>query len=463
MRAGSVVLLVLALVGATLPAGAAPAEGDRVAELERQVAALKAEVAALKAAQATAPGAASGGEAAADRVAEIERRLEVLAAEIERLKVGEAAAEADEPQYGMGPAASKVYRVGRGVSVGGYGEMLYQSFDSRRDDGAASGATDNVDFLRAVLYFGYKFSDRFLLNSELEWEHASTGETGEISVEFAYLDYLWKPEANLRAGLLLLPMGLLNELHEPTIYLGAKRPDVERVILPTTWRENGFGLWGDVGPFTYRTYVVNGLDATGFAAAGLRSGRQKGSQAKAEDFAWVGRLDYVGTFGLLAGASAYVGDSGQGLKSAGREIGVATTIIEGHLDWRFRGFQARALLVKAELDDAAALNAALGLTGNRSVGEELSGYYLEAGYDLLAGRGSSQRQLIPFARFEAFDTQETVPAGFLRDPARDVESLTLGVAFKPIERWVLKLDYQDYDNGAGTGVDQINVALGYVF
>ena len=457
-----IVLLVLA--GLAVPAGAAPAETDRLAELERQVKALKAEVAAWKeAARSAEPGSPVAAEAASDRIAEIERRIEVLASEIERLKLGEAAAEADRSQYGMGPAASKIYRTGQGLSIGGYGEMVYQSFDSRRDDGAPSGATDQLDFLRGVVYFGYKFSDCFLLNSEIEYEHASTGEGGEVSVEFAYLDYLWRPEANLRAGLLLLPMGFLNELHEPTVYLGAKRPDVERVILPTTWRENGFGLWGDVGPLSYRTYVVNGFDGSGFASSGLRGGRQKGAQAKAEDFAWVGRLDYSGAPGLLVGASAYVGDSGQGLRAAGGEISVATTILEGHLEWRWKDFQARALLVKAELDDVAALNAVLGLAGNRSVGEELSGWYLEAGYDLLAHRTASERQLIPYARFEAFDTQEGVPAGFLRDPARDVESLTLGLAFKPIDRWIVKLDYQDYDNGAGTGVDQINVALGYVF
>lgn len=458
-RVGLALLVLAASLFAGWEASAAPAEADRIAELERQVAALKSEVAALK---ETTAGGEPGSEGIAGRVAEIERRIEVLAGEIERLKLGETAAEADQPQFGMGPAASKIYRTDEGISIGGYGELLYQSFDSRRDDGAPSGAVDNADFLRAVFYFGYKFSDRLLLNTEIEYEHASTGEGGEVSVEFAYLDYMWKPQANLRAGLLLVPMGFLNELHEPIVFLGSKRPDVERVLLPTTWRENGFGLWGDAGPFTYRTYIVNGLDASGFAAAGLRGGRQKGAQAKAEDFAWVGRLDYVGTFGLLVGASAYVGDSGQGIRSAGREIGVATTIFEGHAGWRFKGFQARALWVQAEVDDAAALNAALGLTGNRSVGEELSGYYLEAGYDVLAGRGS-QRQLIPFARLEAFDTQDKVPAGFLRDPTRDVESLTVGLSFKPIDRWVLKIDYQDYDNGAGTAVDQINVAMGYVF
>ncbi len=447
----------LVLVG-MLAASAAPAwadEAERIAELEKQVAALKAEVAALKSAAA---------EGKPPVVAEIERKIEVLAQELERIKLGEAAVEADRSDYGLGPAASKIYRKAQGVSIGGYGEMLYQGFDDTRDDGAASGRTDELDFVRAVFYFGYKFSPKWLFNSEVEYEHASTGEGGEVSVEFAYLDYLYRPELNVRAGMVLLPVGFLNELHEPTVYLGAKRPDVERVILPTTWRENGLGLFGDIGDFSYRAYLVNGLDASGFTASGIRGGRQKGALAKAEDLALVARVDWHGVPGLLVGGSAYRGDSGQGLTTAaGAGIDATTTIFEGHVEWRFRGLELRALAVKGEVDDVAALNARLGLSGANSVGEEQEGYYLQAGWDVLSVFGSGKAALIPYARFETFDTQKAVPTGFLRGASRDVESLTVGVAWKPIDRIVFKADYQDYDNGAGTGVDQVNVALGYTF
>ncbi len=438
-------LLPLLMVLALAPAAFAQSE-ERVRELERQIEQLKAKIAAMR------------GSSDADRLTELERRLEVLAGEIEKLKIGEAAAEAGESQYGLGPAASKIYRTDRGLSIGGYGELLYQNFDGERDNGAESGRTDTFDLLRGVLYFGYKFNDRWLLNTEIEYEHAGS----EVSVEFAYLDYLWRPEASLRAGLLLVPMGFINELHEPTVFLGANRPDVERLIIPTTWRENGFGLFGEAGPVSYRTYVVNGFRGAGFTAAGLRGGRQKGNQAKAEDFAWVGRLDFTGVPGLLVGGSAYVGDSGQDLKtSQGAGISVGTSLIEGHLEWRWRGLEFRALGVQAELDDVADLNRALGLTGNQSVGEKLQGYYLQLGYDVLAGRG--ERALIPYARWESYNTQDEVPAGFRANPANDVEVLTLGVALKPIEQIILKIDHQNYDNAAGTGVDQFNVLLGYVF
>ena len=253
-----------------------------------------------------------------------------------------------------------------------------------------------------------------MFNSEIEVEHASTGSGGEVSAEFAYLDWLYRPGFNLRGGLVLLPMGLVNELHEPTTFLGAIRPEVEQRILPSTWRENGVGAFGDVGGFSYRSYVVTGLDGDGFTATGLRGGRQKGARAKAEDWAWVGRLDWTATPGLLVGVSGYVGDSGQGLTGDdGATLGVRTTIWDVHADWRWRGLRARGLWTSAELDDVAELNRALGLEGASSVGSRLEGGYVELGYDLLAGRGG-RSSLTPFGRWETVDTQAEVPSGYSR-------------------------------------------------
>jgi hypothetical protein len=445
------------------PPVAEPSSADRrLRALEAEVAALKAAVAALAAA---APQAAGEGEQG-DRTAELARRIDVLAAEIERLQLGETAPRATAPDNGMGPAASKVYRTGQGLAIGGYGELLYQGFAATRDDGSPSGETATLDLARAVVYFGYRFDDRFLFNSELEVEHARVeeGADGEAAIEFAYLDYLNRPALNLRAGLLLVPMGFLNELHEPTTFLSAQRPLSEELILPSTWREIGFGLFGDLGPFTYRAYLVNGMAAAGFAAEeGLAEGKQEGSQAQAEDFAAVARLDYEGVPGLLVGGALYSGRAGQDLTDPdGRPIGVRTTLYEGHFEWRAHGFQLRALGVRAHLADVAALDRALGLGGDESVGEALDGWYVEAGYDVLARR-SGGASLVPFARWERLDTQAAVPAGFARDPANRRQVLTLGLAFKPIDQVVIKADWQNVSNDAGTGVDRFSVALGYIF
>lgn len=455
-------ILALLLTPAVFAQSTGHSTEDRVRQLEQEVEQLKAEIAAAK---SGTPSVDAG------RLEEIERRLEVLAGEIEKLKIGEAAVAADRSDYGLGPAASKVYRAERGISIGGYGELVYQHI---QEVGEAEERTllrgkaeeeenedqpgDHVDVRRAVFYFGYKFSDRILFNSEIEYEHAG----GEVSVEFAYLDFLWRPEANLRAGLVLLPVGFANELHEPTVLLGADRPIVEQRILPTTWREAGFGLFGQAGPFTYRTYVVNGLDAAGFTDDGLRGGRQGGNQSNAKDLAWVGRLDYTGVPGLLVGGSAYTGKSGQDLETpAGRHLGVAARIFEGHLEWRWRGLELRALGAQGRLSDVAALNAALGLEGDESVGERLQGYYVQLGYDLLSGRG--QRALIPYVRWETLNTQDAVPAGFSANPDTEIRSLTLGLEYKPIEQVVVKADYQNVHNRARTGADRFTVLLGYVF
>lgn len=392
--------------------------------------------------------------------AEFRRQMGVLAEEQERLSLGDVFTPIGDRVSGLAPAASKIYAVDQGLSIGGYGEALYSDFDSRRDDGSASNRSDSADFLRLVTYIGYKFDSTWLFNSEIEYEHASTGEGGEVSVEFAYLDGMFASEANFRTGLLLVPMGFINELHEPVTFWSVNRPQVERVMLPTTWRENGLGFWGDVGDFSYRAYLVNGFDANGFSASGVRGGRQKGAQALAEDFAGVARVDWNGVDGLILGGAAYYGNSGQ--NQLGADVG--TQIYEAHLDWRWRGLGLRALWVETRIDDVAALNTSLGLVGNASIGERQSGGYVELGYDLAsAGWIGGGQALTPFVRAETYDTQERTPNGFASNAANDVDVLTFGVSYQPHSQLAFKLDYSNFDNGANTGVDQLNVGMGFVF
>jgi hypothetical protein len=377
--------------------------------------------------------------------AELEARLEALADEQEGFTLDGLVPPTSGSVHGLGPSASKVYGVAEGLSLGGYAEALYER---RNGD-----VTDEADFLRLVTYVGYRFDEHWVFNSEIEFEHA--GE--EVGVEFAYLDYLGCEALNFRMGLLLLPMGFVNELHEPPTFLAAKRTETERRILPSTWRENGVGVFGDAAGMSYRAYVVNGFDATGFTDQGLRGGRQNGSEALAEDVAFVGRIDWTETPGLLAGGSVYFGNSGQdqpGLESTG------VTVAELHGEWRAGGLWARALVARAEVDDVAELNAASGFVGADSVGEELEGWYAEAGYDLLAwlARGSEQA-LSPYVRYEALDTQAAVPTGFASDPANDFDILTAGLNWRPRSNLVFKLEYQDFE----VSEDGWNALMGFSF
>jgi hypothetical protein len=415
---------------------------------------------ALSAAPAGAQPALSDSAAA-----ELARRIDLLARELDDLRLGEVAAPPTS-RHGLGPAASKVYGVERGVSIGGYGEMLATGYAAEREDGQPAGRSSQIDFLRQIVYVGYKFDDRLLVNSEIEFEHASTDESGSVSVEFATVEALLRPEANLRAGLVLVPMGLVNEMHEPPVFLGTLRPETERRIVPSTWRANGAGAFGEAGGLEYRAYVIESLDAEGFDGSGLRGGRQHGSRALFEDAAGVARLEYARS-GIRAAGSVFHGATAQGRTVSGSSFAARTTIWEAHLDAHTRGVRLRALVAGAAVGDAAQVNDLRGIVGDgggASVGSRQLGWYVEGGYDLVSRLAPGSRyEFVPYFRYEEIDTQRSVPDGYTRDPANDDRITTAGASFYPHPQVVVKADYQWLRDAARTGTNQWNAVLGYLF
>ena len=394
---------------------------------------------------------------------ELQRQLEILAQEVERLRSGEEQVELTEEDaraLGLAPSAAATYEQDAGVSIAGYGEMLYENFAGENEAGRPTGRTSQFDFLRAILYAGYRFDDKFLFNSEIEVEHAD-----EIFVEFAYVDYLAHENLGIRGGMLLVPMGIVNEFHEPNVFLGAERPVTEQRIIPSTWRENGGGVHGSVDRVSFRAYVINGLDGSGFSSTGIRGGRQKGSKAKASSLAFTGRVDVTPTPGVFVGASVYTGGSGHGEITLGdRELDVQTTIFDLHGQVQVRGLDLRGLYARASIGDAAELNVALGNTGTSGVAETMQGGYVQVGYNVLSQvPEAGSVALTPYVRFERVDTQATMPAGFDRSLATDNTFTTVGVELKPISNVVVKVDHAWVSNDAETGVNQFNVALGYAF
>ena len=405
------------------------------------------------------------------RIAELETQIEAITRDLEELTLGTAVVNPSERgAFGMAPAAGKVYTINQGVSIGGYGEVLYQGYAGAKENGDASGKTAKLDAYRGIIYVGYKFNDKVLFNSEIEIEHGSTGLAGSASLEFAYLDYKLTDNFGLRAGLLLVPVGITNEVHEPPVWLGTIRPRSENKIIPTTWRESGFGFFGETDAFSYRAYLVNSLDgigggsagSKGFSSSGLRGGRQKGSKAIAENFSAVGRVDYTGTPGLMLGTSLYTGDQGHNSDLNGREVSIGTTIWEGHIKYQGRGFDIQALTALASVDNADKLNEMKGLTGSGSVGEKMSGWYAQLGYDLLFSSASEQA-LLPYVRYEAVNTQVDVPSGYSSSGSKDFNVTTIGLAWKPIGNTVLKTDYEIHSNASSSGINQFNVAIGWLF
>ena len=259
-----------------------------------------------------------------DKISEIEDKLTIIVEEIENLKSSSVTAERKyEEKHGHAEGASQVYHVGKGFSVGGYGELFISQIEE--DD-------DNiVDTQRVILYVGHKFTDNIIFNSEIELEHGTTssnqdGRSGSASVEFASIDFLISEAFNIRGGLLLAPFGIVNELHEPTTFFGVLRPDVETQIIPTTWRESGVGVFGEIsdvvpGTLTYRVYLMNSFDSRGFRAANNRNLRVKGNRARFNDIAFVSRLEYDPVPGFKIGGSWFIGQTGQNESVDGQTIG----------------------------------------------------------------------------------------------------------------------------------------------
>ncbi|HZY30952.1 MAG TPA: hypothetical protein VFF86_04845 [Candidatus Methylomirabilis sp.] len=404
----------------------------------------------------------------ATRREEQERKTGILAEELETLKSKFILPETAEYKslYGLGPAASKVYQVSRGLSLGGYGEASANFFIS--DNEGPGERRDVGDFVRFVTYIGYKFTDRIIMNSEIEFEHATTSSTttssaGSVSVEFANLDFLLTEQANIRAGLVLMPMGFVNEIHEPLFYFGNLRPEVEQRIIPTTWRELGVGLHGTILPgLTYRTYVTNSLNANGFSKTNIRAARQSGNRALFEDLAWTARLDYTPMPGLQVGGSVFWGNTGQDQLFAGKKIDANLTLFEFHGQYQYRGLQLRALFAQGHIGDADVLSAALGANG--PISSRIVGGYVEAGYDILPLLfPGTEMSLSPFIRFERLDTQADVPAGFTPDRSRDIRVINAGLSFKPIPNVVIKLDYRNLDAEVGQIADEFNIGFGFIF
>ncbi|MXZ48378.1 MAG: hypothetical protein F4235_04945 [Candidatus Dadabacteria bacterium] len=410
------------------------------------------------------------GTASDEKIKKLEEQIKVLADEIEAIK----SASVTEPtvyetEFGLAPAASKVYRVDQGISFGGYGEVLIGNVKE-------GDANDVVDTLRLVLYNGYKYNDHIIFNSEIEFEHGTTGsnkdgQSGSASVEFAYVDFLIRDELNLRGGLLLTPFGVVNEIHEPTTFYGVGRPEVERRIIPSTWRESGAGAHGTFdlgsgGELSYRAYVMSSADARGFKASDNRSLRIKGNRARFEDMAFVGRLEYDPIPGIRIGGSMYYGNTGQDEEVNGQTIDGLFQMYSVDGQFQYAGLDLKALAVWTSLDDAALINQLKEYEGNKSVGEEQSGWYILGAYNIFSALNSGSKYmeyLAPFFRYEQFDTQEKVPAGYERNPANDRTQYTIGINYKPIPNVVIKAEYQNLDTAAGQAKDQYNFGIGYVF
>jgi hypothetical protein len=411
-----------------------------------------------------------------DRIADLEQKVDVLTEELAQMRTEQVVSREGELESftGLGPAASRIYGLARGLSIGGYAEGYYNHF-AGDENADPRDNYDLADALRTVLYVGYKFNEQFVFNSEIEFEHATTGENldgqaGEVSVEFAALDWRLREWANLRTGLVLVPMGFVNEVHEPPFFHGVLRPEVETRIIPTTWRENGVGVYGRLGEtLEYRGYVVTGLDARGVQPNQLRGARGDGNRARAEDVAGVLRVDWTPPWveGALLGGSLYSGGMDQDVQGFSN---ANLTLWELHAQYRRYGLELRGLVTQALVSGAADLTRSLRAAGDidedQTIAHNWLGWYVEAAYDVMPWIAEgSDWYLAPFVRYEWYDTQYGVPNGdeFSADRALRVSLWTPGITFKPNPNVVFKLNYRNFDPAEGGRADEVQVGFGVAF
>ena len=328
------------------------------------------------------------------------------------------------------------------TTIGGYGELHYNDLDNGEE----------IDFHRFVMLFSHRFSDTVRVHSELEVEHSLAGEgkPGEVEVEQAYVHWDYATNHHAKLGLFLLPVGIINETHEPDTFFGVERNSVEKNIIPATWWEAGLGLSGEIAPgWGYDVAMHSGLnldtDSTSASRrSSIRSARQKVAEANGDSFAYTARLRYSGYAGIQWNATLqYQPDLTQGDADGIGIADISATLFETNVTYQRGGFGLRALYANWDIDnDIELLNPGA---------DQQTGWYLEPSYTFENGLGL-------FTRYGAYDL--TAGSSAASDERKQFD---LGVNYWIHENVVIKADYQRQDNDSGTDIDGFNLGVGYSF
>ena len=399
----------------------------------------------------------------------VDEKLQILQQEIDELKAQQARNAAPATQRSSSPYSldyGTMLDRSSGLANGatnviGYGEAAYSKF---RESGDAT-----ADQARFVFGFNHRFDERLTLHSEIEIEHAvvSSEDAGEAEVEQAWINYKQSDSVNFKGGLFLIPLGILNETHEPPTYFGVMRNQVETRVIPTTWRELGVGVHGVFAEgFRYDVGVTTNFDTGKLddPLTGIRSAHQEGQLANAHDLAVYGALNYR-LPGLLVGGGIFSGNTGQNGMSNPALQGVAArfTIWDVHAQYRVAGLDLQGLYASGTLGDADKVTAALFAadpTTAFAAPKSMKGWYAQAAYHVYK-RGNYD--VAPFIRYERIDIRQAEdPAnGLLQDPRNDEKIKTIGVNFWVHPQVVLKADIQRY--ATDKTQDAYRLGLGFMF
>jgi hypothetical protein len=356
------------------------------------------------------------------------------------------------------------------LTIGGYAQIDYnQPFTSGQH------SLGKLDVHRMVLMVGYKFNERTQFITELEFEHVQ-----EVYVEQAFLNYKINRFMDFRAGLMLVPMGIINEYHEPTTFNGVERPLIDEKISPTTWREIGFGLTGNIpsASFKYQAYVMNGFNgydadkgALLSGSKGFRSGRQKGAESYMSSPNVTARAEYYGLRSINLGLSGYFGntqsylfnglDKNDAAANAQADSSVVTLAMLGvDARYSYKGLQLKGQFYYANVAHAERYNQ---FTGN-DLGSAMMGYYTEASYNLFRSFNELEGELIPFVRFEQYNMHQKVGSAEVANNALHVNVIAAGIGWKITQGAMLKADVQWLKSKADAAYAKtFNAGVGIMF
>jgi hypothetical protein len=410
---------------------------------------------------------AATGSAQAATQEDLEAKLNALAAQVTELQTElaefrrqQTSSTAAATPTASAPGMAATQEPAKTVDWFGYGELNYSR---PSDDSSATTA----DVGRFVLGASYRFDDKTRFVSELEVEHAvsSADDPGEVEIEQAYIERRIGDSTFAKIGLFLIPVGMLNESHEPTRYYGVFRNFIDTAIIPTTWREGGFALQGNtMGGLRWDVGISTGFNLSKWDATStegseepLGSIHQELALAAAGDLSQFAAVNYTGVPGLRLGASVFTGDSSQGQPGFDNN---RVTLWEGHARWNPGNWDLSAIYARGRISNTRPIN--LTLVGNPTlIPETFFGWYLEAVYRAVL---PNDWTLAPFARYELFNAASgyaSLAPGLTPDPLDDEKVLTAGLNVDIAPGVVLKLDYLHFERDNDS--DRFDLGVGYQF
>ncbi|MDR0873442.1 MAG: hypothetical protein LBN27_08270 [Prevotellaceae bacterium] len=380
---------------------------------------------------------------------------------------------------------------------GGYGEILFQqmNYGADRYKDPAGAARENrayVSIPRTILAFDYKFREDIVLSTEIEFEYGGVGtameleydeageyETeiekgGEVQLEQFHITKRFANWFNVRAGHIIVPVGLTNAHHEPIFFFGATRPEGEMSILPCTWHETGLSILGKYKGLSYEVMVINGLDPNGFSSDNWIQGGKQGMFEKSvmTSPAYAGRLEYVPVKGLRLGVSGYFNKTAPNATLPQKTANIDANVAIGTFDAQYihKNAGVRANFIYGHLTDAYQLGKINNTLSKYSpfsrdlvLGEVALTYSVEAGYNVLSFFGLKQK-LMPFVRYEYYNSMEKVPAQRNKDLHNRREIFTIGANYALLPNLVIKADYniRRIDGGRYNNENTFGLGIGYI-